>query len=57
MLCRDSEDGAQKVWQNGAIIGELLKIITDTANWSDELALFAIRVVDELAKKRERVQF
>lgn len=57
VLCRDSEDNAQKVWQNGEVITELLKIITNKADWSDELALFAIRVIDELAKKSERVYF
>lgn len=55
VLCRDSEAGANRVWQEGKIVPELLDVIRDAEKFSDELALRATRVLDELAKKRERV--
>lgn len=35
----------------------MLKIITNKADWTDDAALFSIRILDELSKKRERVFF
>lgn len=55
VLCRDSEDGARKVWQDGKIVTELVSIVNNPNEWSDEFALCAVRILDELAKKRERV--
>ncbi|KAI1716556.1 myosin-binding striated muscle assembly central domain-containing protein [Ditylenchus destructor] len=54
VLCRDSEDGASRVWQDGKIVDQLLSVIKEKDKWSDEFALSAIRIMDELAKKRER---
>lgn len=56
VLARDSEDGAKKVWQEGAISREFLKVAKDKTNWSDELAITALHILDELIKKRERVR-
>lgn len=55
VLCRDSEDGARRVWQEGKILPQLLQVLNDKAAWSDELALCAVRILDELTKRRERV--
>ncbi|KAL3118992.1 hypothetical protein niasHT_003775 [Heterodera trifolii] len=52
VLCRDSNSGAMRVWQNGQIVAQLLGVIKGNA--SDEEALCAVRILDELAKSRER---
>uniref|UniRef100_A0A915DQI4 Uncharacterized protein n=1 Tax=Ditylenchus dipsaci TaxID=166011 RepID=A0A915DQI4_9BILA len=53
VLCRDSEDGAVKVWQDGKVVSEFLGVLNDKAKWSDELATSAMRILDELAKKEK----
>ncbi|KAL3103383.1 hypothetical protein niasHS_002569 [Heterodera schachtii] len=52
VLCRDSNSGAMRVWQNGQSVAQLLGVIKGNA--SDEEALCAVRILDELAKSRER---
>jgi hypothetical protein len=55
VLCRESEDGARRVWQDGLMVNQLLNIAKDKQTWSDEFAINAMRILDELIKKRERV--
>jgi len=56
VLCRDSADGANRVWNNGEIVTQLLSIITNVEKNSDNEALAAVRVLSELTgKSRERV--
>nr|CAD2137208.1 unnamed protein product [Meloidogyne enterolobii] len=55
VLCRDSADGANRVWNNGEIVTQLLSIITNVEKNSDNEALAAVRVLSELTgKSRER---
>ena len=55
VLCRDSSDGASRVWQNGQILAQLLSVVQDCQRHSDADALCALRIMDELAKLRDRV--
>lgn len=55
VLCRESQVGASGVWLNGNIVTRLMEVINNLDDWNDELALCAIRILDELAKQRERV--
>uniref|UniRef100_A0A915MBV5 UNC-45/Cro1/She4 central domain-containing protein n=1 Tax=Meloidogyne javanica TaxID=6303 RepID=A0A915MBV5_MELJA len=55
VLCRDSADGANRVWNNREIVTQLLSIITNVEKNSDNEALAAVRVLSELTgKSRER---
>lgn len=56
VLARDSEDGARRIWQAGLIVNQLLNIAKDKETWSDEFAVDALHILDELIKKRERVK-
>lgn len=55
VLCRESQVGANGVWLNGDIVQRLMEVINNSNVWDDELALCANRILDELAKQRERV--
>lgn len=36
VLCRESNDGAQGVWQNGEIIEKLFDIVQKEHQWNDD---------------------
>lgn len=55
VLCRESQLAANIVWSNGVIVKRLLEVINHSIDC--ELALSAIRILDELAKQSERVNF
>ncbi|KAH7728119.1 UNC-4 protein5 protein [Aphelenchoides avenae] len=54
VLVRDSEEGALRVWQEGRVVAQMMEVIRNKQQWSDEFALIAIRIIDELVRKRER---
>jgi hypothetical protein len=56
VLARESDVGAQRVWENGAVVVRLLDIVRDSTS-DDELAISAIRILDELVKNHERVSY
>lgn len=56
VLARDSEDGAKRIWQDGKIVGVMVNLVKNLET-DDKMALTAIRIIDELAKNRERVIF
>jgi hypothetical protein len=55
VLCRESNEGARRVWKDGAIASQLLSVIKDQQDPTDEEALCAVRIFSELTKSRERV--
>ncbi|KAL7071749.1 hypothetical protein ACQ4LE_009377 [Meloidogyne hapla] len=55
VICRDSADGANKVWLNGGIVAQLFSIITNCNKNTDNEAVAAVRILSELsARSRER---
>lgn len=54
VLARDSEDGARRIWQDGKGLETMLNMIKNK-DVPENLALTAVRVVDELVKNRARV--
>lgn len=56
VLARDSEEGARRIWQEGKIVGVMMGLIKNR-EVDEKIALTAIRIIDELAKNRERVRF
>ncbi|VDN01183.1 unnamed protein product [Thelazia callipaeda] len=56
VLSRESETGASRVWNNGEIIKTLLKVIDDNSI-NEDVALTAIRILDELAKNSKRAMY
>ncbi|CAJ0956400.1 unnamed protein product, partial [Mesorhabditis belari] len=53
VLARDSESGAQRVWNGGKIVSVLTKIYS-TKEEDEEVAVMAVRVLDELCKNHSR---
>ncbi|CAD6190352.1 unnamed protein product [Caenorhabditis auriculariae] len=53
VLCRDSESGATSVWNKGALVPFILKLIGDESE-SSEVAVTATRVLDETLKNHSR---
>jgi len=53
VLSRDSEEGAKRIWQNGKILEVLLPLARNPET-PEEFAVAALRIIDELAKKRSR---
>lgn len=57
VLCRESNEGASRVWRDGAIVAQLLSLIKNQqqeGGAGDETALCAVRILAELTKFRER---
>jgi hypothetical protein len=54
VLCRESNEGALRVWRDGAIVQQLFGIIKNE-NTTDEEAICAARILSELAKSHEKV--
>ncbi|GMR33986.1 hypothetical protein PMAYCL1PPCAC_04181 [Pristionchus mayeri] len=53
VLARDSETGAQRVWNEGRIVPFVLSAIT-TPDTPDEFVISAVRVLDEVCKNHGR---
>uniref|UniRef100_A0A7E4W9Q9 UNC45-central domain-containing protein n=1 Tax=Panagrellus redivivus TaxID=6233 RepID=A0A7E4W9Q9_PANRE len=53
VLARDNEEGALRIWQNGKIIEAMLSFARNPET-PDEFAVSAMRIIDELVKKRSR---
>uniref|UniRef100_A0AC34R7E1 UNC-45/Cro1/She4 central domain-containing protein n=1 Tax=Panagrolaimus sp. JU765 TaxID=591449 RepID=A0AC34R7E1_9BILA len=53
VLARESEEGAKRIWQNGKILEVLLELAKNPET-SEEFAVSALRIIDELMKKRAR---
>ncbi|CAI4222179.1 unnamed protein product [Auanema sp. JU1783] len=53
VLSRESESGAIRVWNEGRIIAILLRSVEDKKE-TDEIAITAIRIIDELCKNHKR---
>ena len=53
VLARDSEEGASRIWQNGKILDTLLGLARNEET-PEDFAIGAMRILDELVKKRSR---
>lgn len=54
VLARDSEEGARRIWQDGKGIEVMLNMVK-SKDVPENLALTAVRIIDELIKNRSRV--